>query len=222
MLSSSSNNSSSKLLKGSIISMKLMIGLPEVIVFQYNPETLSRSLETRPVDGGNSAEAFKLDKPPVETISLDIELDATDQVQSSNQTRSPFKKGIHPQLAALEMLLYPDSASVIRNHIRAATGSLEIKPAIEPISIFIWGHNRYLPVRITKFEVTEEAYDAKLNPIRAKVSLGMRVLTYEDVQINHPAYWMFHAHHLLKESMAGFALYKNLSGLDIKKPFVGG
>jgi len=141
----------------------------------------------------------------VETISLDAELDATDQLEHPDENRIAASMGIHPQLAALEMMLYPKSGLVIDNAALAALGTMEIVPPEGPFTVFVWGEKRVLPVRLTSFRVTEEAYDTNLNPIRAKVSLTLRVLSYADVSRTHPGYALFLAHQVAKEAMAAIS-----------------
>jgi hypothetical protein len=147
----------------------------------------------------------------VETISLDVEFDATDMLEHPDQNRTAANMGIHPQLAALEMILYPKSSLVIANTVLAALGTLEIVPPEGPFTLFIWGAKRVLPVRLTDFSVTEEAYDTNLNPIRAKVTLGLRVLSYSDLNQTHPGYALFLAHQVVKETMASIATINSLS-----------
>ena len=110
--------------------------------------------------------------------------------------------GIHPQLAALEMLVYPKSALVITNTVLLATGTIEVIPPMAPFTLFIWGIKRVLPVRVTDLSITEEAHDPSLNPTRAKVSLGLRVLSYNDLSLTHPGYYLFLAHQIAKEVFA--------------------
>jgi hypothetical protein len=148
------------------------------VTLQYNPDTLSRTLQVQGVsEGGDRSEALRLKGPPVETIKIDAEIDATDQMEEGRS----LENGIHPQLAALETIIYPDSKSLLRNDRMASSGQLEIIPVQAPLCLFIWSGNRIVPVRITDFSVTEEAFDTALNPIRAKVSLGMRVLNVNDL-----------------------------------------
>lgn len=191
-----------RLLKGALVSFDLPSPQPSVIAFQYNPETLSRTLEaqTSGGEGGDRAEALRIKGAPVETIKLDIELDATDQLE-----RGGGAFGIHPQLAALELLIYPRSALVIANTALLALGTIEIIPPQAPFTLFIWGPKRVLPVRLTEFSITEEAYDPNLNPIRARVSLGLRVLSYNDLQVTNPGYHLFLSHQIVKETMAATA-----------------
>jgi hypothetical protein len=127
--------------------------------------------------------------------------------------------GIYPQLSALEMLVYPKSALVIANTILLAFGTLEIVPPIGPFTLLIWGLKRVVPVRLTEFSITEEAHDVSLNPIRAKVSLGLRVLSYNDLSITNPGYYVFLTHQIVKETMATIGSVSNLAavaGGDIK------
>lgn len=189
---------SPRLLKGALVSFELPNPKPAVIVFQYNPDTLSRTLEAQ--TGGEGTDALRIKGAPVETIKLDSELDATDQLE-----QGAAAIGLHPQLAALEVLIYPKSALVIANTALLNAGTIEILPPQAPFTLFIWGPKRVLPVRLTEFSITEEAYDPQLNPIRAKVSLGLRVLSYNDLPVANPGYHLFLAHQIVKETMAAIA-----------------
>jgi len=189
-----------RVLKGALIGVDPTIPIPTVIVFQYNPDTLTRSLKPRSPSGdGARAEAQRLAGPPEETVKVDIEIDATDQLERSDGLAT--STGIYAQLSALEMLVYPKSAIVIANTVLLATGTIEVVPPTAPLTLFVWGAKRILPVRITEFSITEEAYDPALNPIRARVSLGLRVLTYNDLSITSPGYYMFLAHQIVKETL---------------------
>lgn len=210
---------SPRLLKGAILGFDVFNPVASVIVFQYNPDTLTRSLQAQSAggEGGDRSEATRLKGAPVETISLEVELDATDQLARAEGTATSM--GIYPQLSALEMLLYPKSALVIANTVLLATGTLEIIPPEAPFTLFVWGPKRVLPVRLSDFSITEEAYDTSLNPIRARVSLGLRVLSYNDLPLTHPGYGMFLAHQVVKEVMAVVGSVGNLAavaGGDVK------
>lgn len=193
---------SPRLIKGAIVGVDLLSPLASVIIFQYNPHTLTRRLEaqTSGGEGSDRSEALRLKGPPVETISLDVEIDAADQLEKAES--EAVGMGIYPQLSALEMLLYPKTSLVIANAALMMAGTLEIVPPEAPFTLFIWGPKRVLPVRLTGFDITEEAHDANLNPIRAKVSLSLRVLTYSDFAVGHPGYNLFLAHQIAKEAMA--------------------
>ncbi len=191
---------SPRVLKGALVSIDPLAQVPAVIVFQYNPDTLTRTLKPRAMGGdGARAEAMRLTGPPEETIKVDIEIDAVDQLERADGVAQSL--GVYPQLSALEMLTYPRSALVIANTILLATGVIEIVPAMAPMTLFIWGAQRILPVRVTDCTITEEAYDPALNPIRAKIGLGMRVLSYNDLSITNPGYYIFLAHQVVKEAM---------------------
>jgi hypothetical protein len=194
---------SPRLLKGAIIGLDPAKPLASVVVFQYNPDTLSRRITARSSGGNDNAdrsEAFRLTGPPKEEITASIEIDATDQLEQANPLA--VVSGIHPTLAALEMLLYPSSALTIANTALAMAGNLEIIPPEAPLTLFFWGPARVVPVRITSLSITEEAYDTLLNPIRAKVDLTLQVLSYFDLKVTNPGYQLFLAHHIAKEVLA--------------------
>lgn len=192
---------SPRLLKGAIVGFDLLNPLASVIIFQYNPHTLTRSLKAQAMGGeGAKSEAMRLTGAPEETIQVEVEIDATDQLEKAE---SPgVDMGVYPQLSALEMLIYPKSSFVIANTALMAAGAIEVVPPEAPFTLFIWGPKRILPVRITDFSITEEAFDVNLNPIMAKVSLGLRVLSYNDLPVTHPGYYMFLSHQIIKETMA--------------------
>jgi len=194
---------SPRLLKGAIVGLDPMNPLASVVVFQYNPDTMTRRLEARSTGGGDTSdrsEAFRLTGPPKETITLNIEVDAADQLEQANPIA--VVSGVYPTLAALEMLLYPKSLTVIANAVLAQVGNIEIIPPEAPLTLFVWGPARVLPVRVTGFSITEEAYDTLLNPIRAKIDLTLHVLSYVDLKITNPGYTLFMAYQIAKEVMA--------------------
>lgn len=192
---------SPRILKGAIVSVGTAGSQGAVIVFQYNPDTLTRSLTARAAGAdGNRGEALRLKGPPEETVRLEIEIDATDQLAEGNPQVSSL--GLHPTLAALELLLYPSSGLMIANQALAAVGVIEIIPPEAPLTLFIWGPKRVLPVRLTEISVTEEAHDVNLNPTRAKVSLSMRVLTYQDLGLLSRGGSLHMAHQVAKEALA--------------------
>ena len=123
----------------------------QVIPLQYNPDTLSRTLAPQGIGGepGDRLEALRLKGPPQETIKIDAELDATDQLEFPNanaQNRTVSQMGLFPRLAALEMLAYPPSAQLLNNDSQAASGQIEIAPVEAPLTLFVWSKNRVLPV----------------------------------------------------------------------------
>ena len=196
---------SPKLLKGGLVLIDPGTAMiRRIIALQYNPDTLSRTLQVKSAgaEGGDRSEALRLKGPPVETIKVEVEIDATDQLEFPEQHPTATQVGIHPQLSALETIVYPASADLLANNRLAKAGTLEIVPMETPLTLFIWSKTRVLPVRLTEFSVTEEAFDPTLNPIRAKVSLGMRVLNVDDVGFTHKAGTLFMGYLQGKEQLA--------------------
>lgn len=203
---------SPRVLKGAIVGFDPTIPVPTVIVFQYNPDTLTRTLKPRAPGGeGARSEALRLSGPPEETIKVDVEIDATDQLANDDPVATSV--GIHAQLAALEGLVYPRSALTIANTALLAAGTIEVVPPTAPVTLFIWGVKRIVPVRITELSVTEELHDPVLNPIRAKVGLGLRVLSTNDLSITDPSYYVFLAHQVVKEALAVVGTVSNVAAV---------
>ncbi len=173
-----------------------------IITLQYNPDTLTRSLQIKGVGGESSefSESMRLKGPPVESIKLEAEIDATDKLESADS--ATVEIGLHAQLALLETLVYPTSTALRANNQEAGFGSIEIVAMQKPLLLFVWSKTRVLPVRITEFSITEESFDTSLNPIRAKVSLGMRVLTVDDVGFSQRGGNIFMSYLEQKEQMA--------------------
>jgi hypothetical protein len=188
-----------------------------IITLQYNPDSLSRSFQVQAVDGegNNRSHAMRLKGPPVESYKLDAEIDAADQLEFPQQNRATIEHGIQPQLAALELLLYPTSRQLTANNSMANAGTLEILPMETPLAIFVWSKNRILPVRVTDFSITEEAFDPSLNPLRAKVSIGLRVLSVDDLGFSHKGGSLFMNYLQAKERLAGLASAGNFAALGI-------
>lgn len=194
---------SPRLLKGAIVGLDPLNPLASVVVFQYNPDTLTRTINARAAGGGGDAsqsEALRLKGPPEETIRLDVEVDAADQLERADPIAGSF--GVAPALASLELLLYPKSAVVLTNEVLARLGLIEVIPPEAPLTLFVWGLKRVLPVRLTELTITEEAFDPSLNPIRAKVGLSLRVLSYDDTGLLSVGGGLFMAHQIIKEVMA--------------------
>lgn len=209
---------SPRLLKGGIVLLDAETSIVQrIIALQYNPETLSRTLQVQGVggEGGDRMEALRLKGPPVETYKLEAEIDAADQLEFPDQNRTVAQLGIQPQLAALETLIYPASSRLQTNNSFARAGILEIAPMEAPLTLFIWSKKRILPVRLTEFSITEEAFDPSLNPLRAKVNLGMRVLSVDDLGFNHKGGNLFMVYHRQKENLANMIQGGNFSSLGI-------
>jgi len=207
---------SPRLVKGGLVLVDPDSGaVQKIIVLQYNPDTLTRTLQPQGVTGetADRSEALRLKGPPIETIKLDAELDATDQLENGEAPATQL--GIHPQLAALEMIVYPSSSQLQSNHALAQSGTLEIAPVIAPLTLFIWSKSRIVPVRLTDFSITEEAFDPNLNPIRAKSGLGMRVLSVNDLGFSAKGGSLFMAYQQQKEKLASQSAGGTLSALGI-------
>ena len=205
---------SPRLIKGALIGVDLFNPLASVVVFQYNPDTMTRKLDARGAGGdGEKGEAFRLSGPPKESITLSVEVDATDQLETGGTLASV--SGITPMLAALEMMLYPKSALVIANTILSAVGTIEIIPADGPMILFVWGPTRVVPVRLTSLSITEEAYDTLLNPTRAKVDLSLTVLSYNDLKLSSPAQALFMVHQITKEALATTNIFNSVQNVGV-------
>lgn len=197
------------LLRGAIVAIDALNPPPKVIAFQYNPDSLSRTLQVQGAsDGGDRADAQRLVRAAVETLKVDLELDAEDAGARDDVAAAAF--GVHPQLAALESLVHPAVQRVRAAVALAAAGTLEVIPPSPVMTLFVWGARRVLPVRVTDFSVVEEAYDAALNPVRAKVSLGLRVLSYDDLPPAHAGHHLFIAHQVAHEALARGAVVAGL------------
>jgi hypothetical protein len=191
-----------RLLKGAIVGLDPANPLASIIVFQYNPERMTRRLDARSMGDqeGDSTEVYRLIGPPKETISLTIEVDAADQLERGDPLAAVA--GIYPALSALEMLLYPKSKTVIKNIALSQVGNIEIIPPEAPLTLFVWGPQRVLPVRLTSLSITELAYNPLLHPIRGEVELSLLVLSYHDFKVTQLAHGLFLAHQISKEIMA--------------------
>lgn len=209
---------SPKLIKGGIVVVNPdTAAVEKIISLQYNPESISRTLQVRGVGGegaGNRSEPVRLAGPPVETIKLEAELDATDKMESGDAATA--KTGIQPQLAVLEMLVYPSSSQLASNNSIASMGTIEIAPMESSLTLFIWSKNRVIPVRITEFSITEEAFDINLNPLRAKLSLSLQVLNVDDLGFDHKGGSIYMAYQQNKETLAKAFSSGTLDGLGVQ------
>jgi hypothetical protein len=192
-----------------------------VIVLQYNPDQLSRTLQVQTTsgEGGGRSEPLRLKGPPVETFKIEAEIDATDQLEHPEAYgggRDAKDVGIFPQLAALEALISPPSSDLMRAETLLLAGAVEIAPMEAPMALFVWSRQRVVPVRVTEFSVTEEAFDTELNPIRAKVALSLRALTVNDLPLGHRGASLFMAYLRNKEALAARAVAGSLDLLGLK------
>jgi hypothetical protein len=174
-------------LRGALVVCDTTLSAPTAVIpFQYNPETVTRRIEPRVTEPATSAGKATRGTGnvllPTETIKLTIELDATDQLEGKNAATGAIAEavGIHPALAALELLVYPSAKHVIEWDVLAIAGSADVS-GNPTIVLLEWGAPRVLPVRVTSISVTESAFDQLLNPIRASVELELCVLSVEEL-----------------------------------------
>lgn len=218
-MATTGNPLSPRLLKGGIVTMDPDTSvLQGVISFQYNPETVTRTMQIQAIPGsqdGNHVDVLRLRGPAIETVKVDVEFDAADYLEFPGQYPLAVHFGLQPQLAQLEMLINPSVETLLADDQMASAGTLEIIPLEQPLTLFVWSTQRVMPVRLTEFNITEEAFDPHLNPIRAKVSLGMRVLTVDDLGFDHPGGRMFLTYLTNKETMAGRVANAALTSLGL-------
>ncbi|MEO6669742.1 MAG: hypothetical protein ABIN36_09725 [Ferruginibacter sp.] len=198
---------SPKLVKGSLVEIRHeMNGYKQnVIVFQYNPETMTRKLEAWFMGGsggnGSGADTTETAQPfdPVETFDLALELDAADQLENPAANPTIVKRGVAERIAALELLLYPQddqkaaglstpAENSVASDGKGGSNSGKISSTSKPVPrgtvpdlLFCWGDGRIVPVRLTSFSVEEQAYSPTLYPIRAKVTVGLKILTPRNI-----------------------------------------
>jgi hypothetical protein len=210
---------SPRLLRGGIVEVGPETGsVIRVIPLQYNPDTLTRSMQIQASggEGSDRSQALRLKGAAVETIKLEAEIDATDALEDPAGNRAAVEVGIHPQLAALESLVHARAAALQANDAMASSGMLEILPLEAPLTLFVWSHQRVVPVRVTELSITEEAFDVALNPIRAKVSLGLRVLSVDDLGFQHRGGALFMSYLRNKEALATRTSAGALAALGIE------
>ena len=209
---------SPRLIRGGLVLVAPDSGqVQRIIALQYNPDTLTRTLQPQAIagDGQDRSQALRLKGPPVETIKVDAEIDASDQLEQPDQNPNAVRFGVAPQLAAIETLLYPASGQLIANNALQAAGTLEITPLETPLVLFVWSRQRVVPVRITDCSITEEAFDAQLNPMRAKVSLSLRVLSVDDLGFEHRGGAIYLIYQQTKERLAQSGAGASLPALGL-------
>ncbi|TCP41864.1 hypothetical protein [Rhodovulum marinum] len=187
-----------------------------IVSLQYAADTLTRKLTAQAVEAeGDRSHPLRLTGPAVETITFDAELDATDQLEFPDNNPSAVETGLFPALAALESLLHPTVAQLERQSAQRKSGSFEITPAETPLALFVWSRSRVVPVRLTDLSITEDFFDPALNPIRAKVSLSLRVLSVADLGFEHRGGGLFMAYLQGKEALAARAAAGQLGELGL-------
>jgi hypothetical protein len=155
----------SKSAKGGFVHFDANAQLGPAVAFQFNPETLERTII--PVDPASQRK---------EMIRFAFEFDATDALERGDATAVAF--GIHPALAALEVLAQTTQDTVGSVPSNAAGDPRRVKP----FTLFVWGSQRVFPIRFVQLEIRETMFDGKLNPLRATVSVSLELLS--DVELN--------------------------------------
>lgn len=205
---------SPRVLKGGLIAYRLPDLTPTVIVFQYNPDEVSRSLQMQAAAAGSGrGEAQRVNGPPQETLTFSVEIDAADQLERPGENAATVANGLHPIIASIERLVYPSYPLVIANEALALAGSAFILNETAPLTLLVWGPRRVLPVQVQSLSIKEEAFDQKLNPIRAKADLSLRVLTYRDLDMTNPGYWVYLAAFTQKETISALNTFGEASGV---------
>ncbi|HJS04162.1 MAG TPA: hypothetical protein VJ832_11820 [Variovorax sp.] len=214
----STTPNSPKLVKGGLVLVDPESAqVRRVISLQYNADSLTRKLQAQSVggEGTDRTEPTRFKGPAVETISFEADVDATDQLEFPDQNASTIEHGIAPQLALLESLLHPSATQLQRVDRQASSGTLEIAPMLAPLILFVWGKSRIVPVKLADFSITEEAFDPALNPIRAKVSFSLRVLSVDDLGFSSKGGALFMTYLQGKERLAAKVQPVSFSTLGI-------
>ncbi|MFG2727956.1 hypothetical protein [Streptomyces canus] len=210
-----------KPIRSGIVVVNPDTGTPQrVIVLQFNPDTLERTVAPQSAgdsgDGGSGGtgsgdrnEALRLKGPAQESWKFTAEIDATDQFEIA------APDGIHPQLATLEMLAQPTTEQLRAASRLSQKGTIEISPIEMPLTLFTWGSKRVMPVRLTELSVNESAFDVNLNPIRASLGIGMKILTVSDLPAGHRGADLYMAHLAQKERLAAAARGGSLGALGL-------
>jgi len=200
-------SASPKLIKGGLVVLDPASGaMKRTIALQYNPDTVSRSYQVQGVGGeggGERAQPFRLKGPAIESIKVEAVIDAADGLEQPDQNANIVRFGIAPHLAVLEALVNPTTTELDTLASLSRSGTLEILPPEAPLVLFVWSANRVVPVRVTELSITEEAFDPLLNPIRAKVSLGLRVMSTDDLGFDHKGGNAFLSYLRAREALAG-------------------
>ncbi len=124
-----------KILKGALVQLGdgLVGPQPNVIVFQFNPESISRTLSPYNPPPEQATEAQKQGSgdnvqpyDPGETFNLSLEFDATDDLAEPDGHPVAVASGIADRIAALEQLLYPsaDQGSLVVGAVASLAGGL--------------------------------------------------------------------------------------------------
>jgi hypothetical protein len=200
----------------------------DVVVFQYNPDSVTRTIQPRAIGGepGDRLEVLRLTGPPHETFKFDAEIDATDQLeQVGDQGVGPAaqklidavaSEGLLPTIAALERLVTPTASELLATDALFDRGMLEVAPMEAPLTVLVWGVRRVVPVLVTSLTITEEAFDPKLQPIRVKASVECKVLTSSDLPLQHLGGSLYIAYRQTVEQLAAMVTSSDVRPLGLE------
>ena len=192
----------------------------DVVTFQYNPDTLTRTLQPRAIGGepGDRLEVLRLTGPPHESIKLEAEIDATDQLeQPTSAPNRPYStQGLLPVLATLERLITPPAAELKEVDALFDQGMFEVAPMESPLVVLVWGVKRVVPVLVGNMSITEEAFDPELQPIRVKVSFEFKVLTSNDLPMTHIGASLYIAYRQSVEQLAALVTANDVRPLGLE------
>lgn len=198
-------------LKGAFINLGagLLGALPNIIVFQFNPDKLTRTPNLvqppTPSTGAGTSNAAQQPSEPSESIKFALRVDASDQLAQSNSIAAA--SGILPTLSALELLMVPKgSLSVNLFNLSGGPSPYQLPPNKLPTVLFFWGPLRILPVTVNSLGITETEYDPLLNPVRAEVSVTLQVLTPSQLNDDKIAIGAYNYSQGVKEVMAALNL----------------
>jgi hypothetical protein len=189
-----------KFLRGAFVQFMetMIIPLPNIIIFQFNPEQITHSWTPAESSGGEEGNPLAVSGAPGEAFSFTLAMDAADMIADGSVVAEGIAtvSGIYTRLAALEMLMHPTGGSGggLLGSVSLSAGGLSLGgsaggvqrpvPAAQlPTVLFVWGPGRILPVKITSLTITETLYDAALlNPTHAEAAIGLQVLTPRELQ----------------------------------------
>ncbi len=172
--------------KGALIVFGSSAPIPtQLIVFRWNPDNMSRRFDLQSGAAGRGAagtdEHHTPATAPTEAITIALEFDASDDLERPAEHPITVQSGLLPVLSALEQLLYPSIVATKVMDLAARLGSATVTPATKPWVVFVWGPGRVIPVKITGLTITEQSFDAHLNPISARAELQMSRLNVDEL-----------------------------------------
>ena len=201
-----------RLMKGVFVEIQSQIfgPKPNIVPFQFNPDSLTRTINTRSSYNESGEEGMqgktgasrdlKGAFMPAESMSMTLRLDATDKLNEGNLIARTT--GIQPALSALELMMYPRTEPTLQSLPTQGKKHLYDPLRLLPLILFIMGPLRVLPVKISSMTITEQEFDTKLNPIRADVQLSLEVMTSDDLSVPGIIKRVYDYTKIRKEAMA--------------------